>query len=63
MDAQLPDPGYCLLEDDALITAIDVRTEQLLSRPGAAEKEVRLVIEVDVRISHPRSYNALFLGD
>src|SRR5688500_15233710 len=63
VDAHLPDPVYCLLEDDALITGIAVRTEQLLSRPGADEKEVRLMIEVDVRISHPRSYNALFLGD
>jgi hypothetical protein len=62
-DAELTDPVYCLLEDDALITGIGVRTEQLLSRPDAGEKEVRLIIEVDVRVAHPRPYNRVFQGD
>jgi hypothetical protein len=54
---------YCLLEDDALVTGIDIQTRQLLSRPGTTEKEVRLVIDVDVRVVDTRVYNTLFLGD
>jgi hypothetical protein len=61
-DMSLVDPVFCLVEDDALITGLDVRTEQLLS-PRGVSKEARLVIEVDVRISHARSYNAAFGGD
>src|SRR6266508_708017 len=54
---------YCLLEDDALVTGLAVETRQLLSRPGTTEKEVRLVIDVDVRVADARVYNTLFLGD
>jgi len=57
----LSDPVYCLLENDDLVTAFDVRTEQLLSPKGTHDKEVRLVIEVDVRVTHPRMFN-MFLG-
>ncbi len=62
-DLAVEEPIYCLLEDDSLITGIDVRSEQLLSRPQAAEAEVHLVIEVDVRVAHLRAFNTLFLGD
>jgi hypothetical protein len=58
-------PGLltALLEDDKLVTALNVRTGQLLNRPGAPESEVRLTIEVDIKVTHPRSYNQTFLGD
>jgi ECF sigma factor len=61
---QVPDDRtfYCLLEDDALITAIDVKSEQLLGSAGDPS-HVRLAIEVDVRVAHPRSYNSIFSGE
>jgi hypothetical protein len=54
---------YCLLEDDSLVTGLEVRTERLLSAQSASESEVRLVIEVDVRVTDARIYNQSFLGD
>jgi len=40
-------------------------TEHLLAPAGELkeEKQVRLVIEVDVRVSRPRAFNVLFSGD
>ena len=54
---------YCLLEDDKYVTGLNVKTAQLLNKPDAKESEVRLIIDVDVRVTHPRSYNQVFLGD
>jgi hypothetical protein len=54
---------FCLLEDDALITGLNVETRRLLTRPGAKENEVRLVIDVDVRVTDSRLYNLAFLGE
>ena len=54
---------YCLLEDDSLVTGLSVETRRLLSRPGYPENEVRLIIDVDVRITDTRIYNTFFLGD
>jgi hypothetical protein len=54
---------YCLLEDDGLITGCNIETHRLLSRPNSSQHEVHLVVEVDVRVTHPRSYNEPFLGD
>lgn len=62
-DPSLIDPVFCLLEDDALVSAFDVRSERLLSPTGTQDTEVRLVIEVDVRISSPRGFNVMFGGD
>ena len=56
-------PIYCLLEDDKLISGCSVETQRLLIRPNASEHEVRLVIEVDVRVSQARPYNLPFFGD
>jgi hypothetical protein len=61
-DPEIAGPIYTLLEDDALITKVDVETHRLLSRPGASQHEVRCVIEVDVRVTQPRLYNHAFLG-
>lgn len=55
-------PTYTLLENDRDIVAIDVDTRQLLSRPGAHSNEVRLIIDVDIRVAEARSYNHPFLG-
>jgi len=54
---------YCLLEDDSLISGLNIETSRLLTKPGASEHEVRLVIEVDVRVIQARTYNQVFLGD
>ena len=61
-DTSIADPIHCLLEDDSRIIALDVQTEQLLSRPGSSESEVRSVVEVDVRVAQMHIYNAQFLG-
>lgn len=54
---------HCLLENDSLVTGLSVETVRLLSKPGSPENEVRLIIEVDVRITDARAYNSFFLGD
>jgi hypothetical protein len=54
---------YCLFEDDSLIAGLSVETGRLLTRPDSSEHEVRLIIEVDVRVVQARVYNQLFLGD
>jgi hypothetical protein len=41
------EPFYCLLQDDALVTALAVRTDQLLARGSG--NEVQLVIHVNVK--------------
>jgi hypothetical protein len=56
------DPLFCLLEDDALITDVTIRTDRLLSRPGSSPSEVRLVIDVDIHPTHVRRDNSGFLG-
>jgi hypothetical protein len=62
-DGSVENPIYCLLEDDGLITGCAIDTHRLLSRPNSSQHEVHLVVEVDVRVTHPRSYNESFLGD
>jgi hypothetical protein len=52
-------PTYCLLEDDSLITGLEIQTQRLLARPN----DVHLLIEVDARVANPRGYNQMFLGD
>ena len=54
---------YCLLEDDDLITGLNIETHQLLSQPNASVHEVKLIIEADVRTTQSRMYNQPLLGD
>jgi hypothetical protein len=54
---------FCLLEDDALVTDFAVRTDRLLTHPGAGESEVLLVIDVVVNVSHLTSLNLGFLSE
>jgi hypothetical protein len=56
-------PLYCLLESDALITGFNINTDRLLTKPNSSANEVRLIINVDVRVMHARPYNISFLGD
>jgi hypothetical protein len=62
-DPSMSDPIHCLMEDDAMIAGCSIETHRLLSRPDATQHEVRLVIEVDVRVVKARMYNHIFLGD
>lgn len=55
------EPINCLLQDDSLITGLSVNSTQLLLA-GRPKLYARLIIEVDVRVTHPRLYNELFLG-
>ena len=57
------EPMYCLLEDDKLITDFTVRTDRLLTAPGASESEVLLVIDVIVRVSRLLNQNLGFLNE
>lgn len=54
---------YTLLENDRDVVCLEVDTRRLLTRPGAHDTEVRLVIDVEVRVNQSRSYNHPFLGD
>ena len=62
-DLTMDDPIYCLLEDDSLISGISIETHRLLSAPASSQHQVRLIIEVDIKVVQPRSYNHRFLGD
>jgi hypothetical protein len=57
------DPLFCLLEDDALITDLTIRTDRLLSRPDAPKSEVRLIIEVTILPTKVSPSNSGFLGN
>jgi hypothetical protein len=56
-------PIHCLLEDDRMISSLAVETRQLLSHSSASDHEVRLLIEVEVKVMNSRFYNRCFLGD
>jgi hypothetical protein len=62
-DPLIPETTYCLLEDDSLIAGCSIETHRLLSMPDGSSHDVRLIIEVDVRVTKPRNYNHFFLGD
>lgn len=57
----LPDeaPFYCLLEDDNLITRLDIRTEQLLE-PGVDPNTVDLAIQIRTRVTRATMGNSNF---
>jgi hypothetical protein len=58
------DPFYCLLEDDCLVTGLQVKTERLLVPPKPTPvSEVRLVIAVTVRPTEINLLNTPFLGE
>ncbi|MDG4894650.1 hypothetical protein P9272_13815 [Mesorhizobium sp. WSM4976] len=59
----IEEPMFCLMEDDSFLTKLSITTERLLTKPEAGPKEVRLNIEVDVRVSDARVYNTPFLSD
>ena len=54
-------PINCLVEDDSLISGLNVETERLLAPDNSAPNFVRLIIEVDVRVKSATIYNQSFL--
>jgi hypothetical protein len=54
-------PTYCLLEDDSMVSSLQVESERLLSNSDQSVDYVRLVIEIDVRVRQARIYNQPFL--
>lgn len=55
-------PMYCLLENDSLITGLNVKTGQLLDPLLKGRHAVHLVIGVTVNVIHVRPYNMRLLG-
>lgn len=55
-------PLYCLLEDDSMVSGLEVQSERLLGDQNHPKDHARLVIEVDVRVRDARAYNLPFLG-
>jgi hypothetical protein len=60
---KIPNPMYCLLEDDKLITGFEIESHQLLARAPQSKNDVSIIVQVDVRVVRPRVYNQMFLGD
>jgi hypothetical protein len=57
-----PDPVYCLLEDDSLVSGFQVESERLLGDQSNSADFAKLMIEVDVRVRQATIYNQSFLG-
>jgi hypothetical protein len=55
-------PIYCLLEDDSMVSGLQVESERLLTDKDHPADYVRLIIEVDVRVRQTTIYNQSFLG-
>jgi hypothetical protein len=55
-------PVYCLLEDDAAISGVEIESERLLGNQNNPKEWVKLTIEVDVRVRQATIYNQSFLG-
>ena len=62
-DDAAPDPMFCLMEEDSMVSAFQVETERLLTGGNQPKDYVKLLIEVDVRVRFPMVYNHLFLGN
>src|SRR6266446_4670369 len=60
-----PEPFCCLLADDSLITAVNVRTEQWYQPPApdTSPSNVRLVIDVLIRVTRVTYANIARISD
>jgi hypothetical protein len=56
-------PTYTLLQNDRDVVSLEIETKQLLTHPDSETEFVRLIIDVETRIMHARTYNQPFLGD
>ena len=57
-----PEVTYCLMEDDSLISGLNVESERLLGAGDLPADYAKLTIEVDVRVKQATIYNTSFLG-
>jgi hypothetical protein len=53
-------PIYCILEDDSMVSGLQVESERLLGKE-LPKDYVRIVVEVEVRVRQAMIYNQLFL--
>jgi hypothetical protein len=58
-----PEPFYCLLEDDSLISTFTVRTDRLLMAPDESEHRVLLVMEAKITALKLTAENLAYLTD
>ncbi|MCP4320165.1 MAG: hypothetical protein GY789_30365 [Hyphomicrobiales bacterium] len=62
--AENENPFFCLLEDDKLVTALDVRLDRLLKPPKSntdeARRLVHIVITADIRPYEVTMFNLSF---
>lgn len=64
--ANMENPMYVLLQDDSLISSVQIETDNLLDPPDAAGRDdsyVRLLIEVDIRPYFPGMFGLSFVAD
>jgi hypothetical protein len=61
--AQAKNPTYCLLESDTLIDGFRVSTGRLLMSEINHPSEVRLTIEVTIKVLRVGSWNQCLMGD
>jgi hypothetical protein len=61
-DPDAPSPFLCLLEDDSLISGLNIETERLLGGDNMPTDYAKLTIEVDVRVKQATMYNQSFLS-
>jgi hypothetical protein len=62
-EGEVPQPLYCVLQQDAMINDVSVRTDRLLTAPGSHPNVVRLIIEVAVKVMRVHGPNQSLLGD
>ena len=55
-------PLHCLLEEDSMISGLEIESERLLGDSNNAGDYVKLTIHVDVRVKQTMVYNQSFLG-
>jgi hypothetical protein len=54
------DPFHCVLEDDRLVTALNITTDRLLRAPAGKGTDVLLVIKVEPRLTAAKWGNISF---
>jgi hypothetical protein len=55
-------PIHCLLQDDSMISGLEIESERLLGDQSNSKEWVKLTVEVDVRVRQATIYNQSFLG-
>ena len=53
---------FCLMEDDATVSGVQVESERLLAHNNQGASYVEALIEIDVRVRQATIYNQSFLG-